>query len=90
MSGWTNGSDYTGRYTVELYEGAPVYDLPIGAYHDVSQATVTVKHGRLVQLMGGIQFTSGTAPMRNWGYKWIKRLLDADGNPLWVNMREDR
>ncbi|MEK7139056.1 MAG: hypothetical protein AAB799_02665 [Patescibacteria group bacterium] len=76
-------SYYQGRYTVELQPGAAKDHLPTGSVN-VSGNTVSVLRGTVQQVMGGIQFYADGKPF-SWGYKFIRRIKDANGEVLWQN-----
>ena len=74
---------YQGAYTVELQSGAETDHLPLGSVM-VSGNTVSVQRGTVQQVMGGIQFYADHKPF-SWGYQFIRRIIDAQGQTLWEN-----
>lgn len=83
-------SFYRGAYTVDLQPGAVTSHLP----HDsvtIRGGVVSVPQGTVQQVMGGIQFYANGKPF-SWGYKFIRRIRDAQGQTLWENwdVQEER
>ncbi len=80
---------YQGAYTVELQPGAKTDHLPGSA--TVRGNTVSVQRGTVQQVMGGIQFYAEQRPF-SWGYQFIRRISDAQGQTLWKNwdVQEER
>ena len=80
---------YQGAYTVDLQPGAKTDHLP--GLATVKGNTVSVQRGTVQQVMGGIQFYADQRPF-SWGYQFIRRISDAQGQTLWENwdVQEER
>lgn len=76
-------SFYQGPYTVELQPGAVTSHLPAGST-SIRGNVVSVPRGTVQQVMGGIQFYADGKPF-SWGYTFICRIKDANGEVLWQN-----
>lgn len=77
--------EHQGSYLVFLTDDAGMDYLPVGArLVGGAEKTVRVEHGRIKQVMGGIQFYAGEQPFA-WGYKFIKKICDGMGNVIWQN-----
>lgn len=76
---------HEGDFSVELTEdGKKMYLslLPNGA--KVHGNTVIVKHGRIAQSMGGIDFYANEVVF-GFAYHCIKTIRDQNGQLIWVN-----
>ena len=73
---------YQGPYTVELFPDASTEHLPFGATFNNGVVSVDVE--TIQQVMGGIQFYANHKPF-SWGYDFIKRIKDSEGEVLWEN-----
>lgn len=80
-------SHYQGAYTVEFYPDANIERLSNFTGVSVCGKTVSVYAGRVLQIMGGIQFYACKQPFA-WSYNYIKRIKDSDGEILWQNRKE--
>ncbi len=74
--------EHQGAYSVELTDDAKTDIVFRSVVIEGRVATVT--HGRIKQVMGGIQFYSLEQPFC-WSYKFIKTIRDGSGKLLWVN-----
>ena len=74
---------YANAFSVELWRDFTTDHLPTTGV-TIRGNTVYVANGSVQQVMGGIQFYAGNAPF-SWGYYYIRRILDAEGNELWHN-----
>lgn len=79
------GKPYKGAFTVETWRNAPMDTVLSPAR--VSGKFIHVSDGTIQQVLGGIQFYAGDQPF-SWGYKYIKKISDSNGNVLWENWDE--
>ncbi len=75
---------YKGSFSVETWRKADMnIDVPKSAV-TIQNNVVHVKNGSVQQVMGGIQFYAENSPF-SWGYMYIKKITDSEGNILWEN-----
>lgn len=79
--------NYQGDYTVELFPDSPTDKAPQDAIIEKKgdKIVVSVKHGRIRQSMGGIDLYSQSGQAFYWGYKFMRRILNAQGAIIWQN-----
>lgn len=81
-------SHYQGAYTVEFYPEANIKRLTHFPGVSLLGKTASVYAGRVIQVIGGIQFYAYEIPF-TWSYNYIKRIEDSDGKILWQNWKEE-
>ncbi len=86
------GSPYKGEYVIELLHNCSLDFLPDSVI--LEEEKITVLHGEVAQSMGGLYFSyqNGKNSFQEFsiGYKFLKRVLDKDGNILWQNWDYDK
>jgi hypothetical protein len=74
--------EHQGSFSVLLTYDAQTNHLPCGAL--LQERTVHVRHGRIKQSMGGIDFYADEQCF-GWSYRFIKQIRDGAGNLIWQN-----
>lgn len=75
---------YQGPYTLEVTSDYPLEILPKVNGLESKTGKITVQVGTVQQSMGSMQMYACNEPF-SIGYKFLKRILDKDGEILWEN-----
>lgn len=81
-----NPSDYSGSFTIEIWNGAKTDHVPSSA-RIVDENKISVTSGRFHNALGGIQFDSYGQSFSFHAY-YIRRITNPSGQIIWRNWQD--